>query len=96
MIIKLRVLLIIFLLNGTLSIGQDLSVERSVFGAQIGVLGIWVPNEFRMSNELAFRTELGLDSGIWYEDYYGDFCFLLAPVISVFTDYVKAKLASAA
>jgi len=80
---KLKVWLITMLLIGSLGMAQDLSVEKSVFGAQIGLVGIWVHNEFRMSNELAFRTELGLDSGIWYEDYYGDFGFLMAPVITV-------------
>lgn len=80
---KLKVWLITMLLTGSLTMAQDLSVEKSVFGAQIGLVGIWVHNEFRMSNELAFRTELGLDSGIWYEDYYGDFGFLMAPVITV-------------
>lgn len=85
MIIKLRVLFIVILLNGPMSMAQDLSVEKSIFGAQIGLLGIWAHNEFRMSNELAFRTELGLDSGIWYQDndYYSDYGFVMAPVISV-------------
>ena len=85
MILKLRVLLVIFLLKGTLSFTQDLSVEKSIFGAQIGLLGVWVHNEFRMSNELAFRTELGFDSGIWYQDggYYSNYGFVMAPVISV-------------
>lgn len=80
---KFNVLLITFLLTGSLAIAQDLSVEKSIFGAQIGLVGIWAHNEFRMSNELAFRTEVGLDSGIWYEDYNGDFGFLMAPVIAV-------------
>lgn len=80
---KLKVILITLLLTRSLGIAQDLSVEKSVFGAQIGLLGIWVHNEFRMSDELAFRSELGLDSGIWYEDNNDDFGFVLAPVIAV-------------
>jgi hypothetical protein len=44
---------------------KDVSVEKSIFGIQTGLLGIWVHNEMRLTNEIALRTELGLDSGIF-------------------------------
>ena len=63
--------------------GQELSVEKSIFGIQTGILGIWVHNEFKMSNQLAFRSEVGFDTGIWGGDYYEGTGFLLAPVLAV-------------
>ncbi|WP_271770264.1 hypothetical protein [Aquimarina algiphila] len=42
------------------NIQQEASVEKSVFGIQIGVLGAWVHNELRLSNQVALRSEIGL------------------------------------
>ena len=44
---------------------QNTSVEKSTFGIQTGVLGIWAYNEARLSNSIALRTEIGFDFGIW-------------------------------
>lgn len=62
---------------------QSTSVEKSTFGLQTGVLGIWAYNEVKLSNTLALRTELGFDSGIWETTFYDDYDspLLLAPVI---------------
>ena len=43
---------------------QNTSVEKSIFGLQTGVLGIWAYNETKLSNTIALRTEIGLDFGI--------------------------------
>lgn len=53
------------------------SVEKSIFGIQIGILGVWVHNEARLSDKFALRTEIGLDSGFKNED------FLMFPTISL-------------
>ena len=60
---------------------KDVSVEKSIFGIQTGLLGIWVHNEMRLTNEIALRTELGLDSGIFLNS--NTFKFLLTPVVTV-------------
>jgi hypothetical protein len=39
---------------------QEASVEKSVFGIQIGLLGVWAHNELRLSNQVALRSEIGL------------------------------------
>ncbi|WP_160114678.1 hypothetical protein [Aquimarina sp. AU474] len=39
---------------------DDVSVEKSVFGIQIGLLGIWAHNELKLSNQVALRSEIGL------------------------------------
>jgi hypothetical protein len=64
---------------------QNASVEKSTFGIQTGVLGIWAYNEAKLSNAIALRTELGFDFGIWESTYYDDYDspFLLTPVIVV-------------
>ncbi|MBZ9629168.1 hypothetical protein LB465_00145 [Salegentibacter sp. LM13S] len=41
------------------------SVENSTYGVQTGFLGIWGYNESRLSNEIALRTEIGLDASIF-------------------------------
>ena len=64
---------------------QNTSVEKSIFGIQTGVLGIWAYNEVKLSNTIALRTELGFDFGIWETTFYDDYDspFLLTPVIVV-------------
>lgn len=62
---------------------QNTSVEKSTFGIQTGVLGIWVYNEIRLSNSIALRTELGSDFGIWETTFYDDYDspFIQTPVV---------------
>jgi len=62
---------------------QNASVEKSVFGIQTGFLGIWAHNESRLSNTISLRSELGLDAGILFTDFYGRSGFLLAPVLTL-------------
>lgn len=63
--------------------GQRPSVEKSTFGIQTGLLGIWGYNELRLSNTIALRSEIGFDSGIWGKKYYGKTRFVMAPVITL-------------
>jgi hypothetical protein len=58
-------------------------VEKSVFGIQTGLLGVWGHNEFRMSNKMAFRSEIDLDTGFWGGDFYEEDGFLMTPVIAI-------------
>lgn len=37
-------------------------VEKCIFTAQTGGLGLWVSNELRLGNEYALRTEIGIDA----------------------------------
>jgi hypothetical protein len=62
---------------------QNASVEKSIFGVQTGVLGIWAYNEVKLSNAFALRTEFGFDFGIWETTFYDDSPSLLTPVIVV-------------
>lgn len=59
--------IILILLITSVSFSQEknnISVEKSIFGVQTGILGFWAHNEFRLSNEIALRSEVGLDLGI--------------------------------
>ena len=53
------------------------SVEKSIFGVQIGILGVWAHNEARLSDKFALRSEVGFDGGFQNDD------FFMAPVISL-------------
>jgi hypothetical protein len=62
---------------------QDVSVEKSTYGIQIGTLGIWVHNEAKLSDQIALRSEFGLDSGIFGGNFYPKTGYLLTPVITL-------------
>ncbi|TBN18703.1 hypothetical protein [Hyunsoonleella pacifica] len=61
---------------------QNSSIEQSIFGIQTGFAGFWLHNELRLSNQIALRTELGLDA-YDNDDFYPDTGFLLATVLTV-------------
>ncbi len=45
---------------------QEASVEKSTFGIQIGVMGVWAYNELKISNQVALRSEIGIAIvGLW-------------------------------
>ena len=61
---------------------QNVSVEKSAFGIQAGLFGIWVNNETKLTNQIVLRSEIGFDSGIWGGDFYDKIGFLMTPVIT--------------
>ena len=62
---------------------QNASVEKSTYGIQTGFLGIWVHNESTLTNQIALRSELGFDSGLWGGSFYDKTGFIMAPVITL-------------
>lgn len=79
--LKIAMIAIILLIVSKIT-AQNVSVEKSIYGIQTGLLGIWVHNESRLSNEFVFRTELGFDGGYRYSDFYDLNYYVLAPVIT--------------
>ena len=67
----------------TVGKSQTASVEKSTYGIQTGLLGIWVHNETKLTNQIALRTELGMNAGIFGGDFYPKTGFLMTPVITV-------------
>ena len=66
---------------------QEVSVEKSTFGLQTGILGVWVHHEAKLSNTIVLRTELGLDSEIFDSSSRDQTGFLLTPVITLEPKY---------
>ena len=62
---------------------QNSSVEKSTYGIQTGILGVWFHNEAKLSEQVALRSELGLDSGIFGGGFYHTVGFLMTPVITL-------------
>ena len=58
--------------------GQDASVEKSVFGIQTGVLGLWGHYELKLSNKIVLRSELGIDT-----EFRSGYAVILYPVITI-------------
>lgn len=76
--------LIIFLLVSQTNFSQNISVEKSIYNIQSGVLGIWINNETKITNTIALKTEIGLDAGVFGGEIHGENSGLfLAPVINI-------------
>ncbi len=60
---------------------QNASVEKSIYGIQTGVLGVWAHKEAKLSNQIAFRAEAGMDAGFWGGSFYPNNGYLITPVI---------------
>lgn len=78
---KLLYSLIITLIS-TFGHSQTASVEKSTYGLQTGFLGIWVHNEMKLTNQIALRTELGMNAGFFGGNFYPKTGFLMTPVIT--------------
>lgn len=79
-----KVLIFLFICGLTLKVtAQNASVEKSTFGIQTGFLGVWVHNESRLSNLIALRTEIGLDTGVTIRNGNNVTGFLLSPVLTL-------------
>lgn len=61
---------------------QNISVEKSIFGIQTGILGLWLNNEYKLSDKIALRSEIGFDGGYRSSDLFGYSYYVLAPVIT--------------
>ncbi len=42
---------------------QNTSVEKSIYSIETGILGVWVNNEHRLSNEISLKSEFGMIAG---------------------------------
>lgn len=59
------------------------SVEKSLFGIQLGIVTLSAHNEFRLSRQFAFRAEFGVALGVYRRSILDDEeTYLILPVIS--------------
>lgn len=61
---------------------QTASVEKSSYGIQTGLLGIWAHNEMKLTNQIALRTELGMNAGLFGGNFYPKTGFIITPIIT--------------
>lgn len=74
---------LILFLKSNFILAQNLSVEKSIFNVQTGVLGLWINNETKLTNTIVIRTEFGLDGGVLGGEVNKNVGFFLAPVLNV-------------
>ncbi|MDZ4148260.1 MAG: hypothetical protein U1C58_08255 [Flavobacteriaceae bacterium] len=65
-----------------LSFSQQATVEKSIFGAQTGFLGVWINHEARLSPKFALRSEIGLEAGYAGGSFQNDI-FFFAPTLKL-------------
>lgn len=83
MLKKRHLLIIVFLFISFIGKTQEVSVERSIFGVQTGLLGVWIFHELKMTNSIALRSEIGYGSRLWGGSYFDNTGFLMTPVLSL-------------
>jgi hypothetical protein len=65
---------------------QSALVEKSINGVQAGFAGAWLYNEFRLSNAIALRSEIGLNTnfdGSFYMPKVTRIKYLIAPEVNI-------------
>ncbi|SFA90499.1 hypothetical protein [Algoriphagus aquimarinus] len=73
--------LYVFLFSISLANAQEVEVTTNKPELQIGFLGVWLNNEYRLSDQFALRAEIGLDMQAWGDlNYTSSYVFL--PVIT--------------
>ena len=80
---RIIIVLVIFLFSFSGLKAQNASVEESLYGIQTGLLGIWGYNELKLADQFSFRSEIGLDGGLWGPSIDDSFNYLLIPVITL-------------
>ncbi len=83
LILKIVQCLAIYFISIYTHAQDTISVEKSTFGIQTGILGIWVHNEMRLTNQIALRTELGFDTVVFKGNFYPKAGYLITPVITL-------------
>ena len=76
-------LLIIFTLCYSTTKAQNTNLEKSIFGVQTGVLGIWVHNEARLAPKTALRSEVGFNAVFLIGEGGAEDGFIMAPTLAL-------------
>jgi hypothetical protein len=62
---------------------QNTTVEKSFFGIQTGLAGVWLNNESKLSNSIALRSEIGIEHDFTLGSHYDGAGFILQPVLTI-------------
>ncbi len=57
--------LVLVIFSIQINSAQRISVEKSIYGIQIGVSGIWISNESQLTDKISFRSEIGFEKGVF-------------------------------
>lgn len=79
---KIIIVLSAFISIGLYSQTKTVRVEKSIYGIQTGLLGVWVNNESKLSNKISLKSEVGLDFGAGKTIFDEKLFFLAIPSIS--------------
>jgi hypothetical protein len=79
---KTHSICLIFILYGNFIFSQQATVEKSIFGVQVGFLGAWVNHEARLAPKFALRSEIGLEAGYAGGSFQNDI-FFFAPTLKL-------------
>jgi hypothetical protein len=62
---------------------QSKGIKKSLFNFQTGILGTWLNNETKLTNNLSLRSEIGLDAGVFGGEINDSPGLFLTPVINL-------------
>ena len=66
---------------------QNRTVEKSIFGVQLGIIELDFYNEARLADKVALRSEISLYSGIWGGTWYPSTGYVIFPTIMLQPKY---------
>lgn len=58
-----RILVLVSVLSTMIAKSQDVSVEKSIYGLQLGLVNLNFLNESKLNRKIALRTEIGFELG---------------------------------
>ncbi|AUC16468.1 hypothetical protein BTO06_15495 [Tenacibaculum sp. SZ-18] len=61
---------------------SQISVEKNIFGIQTGLFGAWIYNETKITNQLALRSELGMDLSLFGGTFYPKTGVIFYPTVT--------------
>ncbi len=79
---KIIIILIIIISINSYSQTKTASVEKSIYGIQTGLFGVWVNTESRLSDKISLKSEIGFDFGAGKTILDDKFTFLATPSIT--------------
>lgn len=68
--------LLIIIFSISLANAQEASVTTNKPELHTGLLGIWLNKEYKLSDQIAIRAEVGLDGGLWWNTYSSGHAFI--------------------
>jgi len=58
-----KIAILLFISLSLQGFAQEVSVEKSIFDVQLGLVGLWANHELKLTKQLALRSEIGLELG---------------------------------